>query len=159
MHRYRFSLFGLFVFVTLVAVGCAAICDPSPLWCATTLGLLLTSLLASLILVLYANKKSRPFWVGYAVVGWLTVILHGAESIVESNRLTPALPTTLVLELAADARPLTYSNRRPSAEARERFVDIGNALFSFTFAFLGGAFARHAYLRREWLAKNPDNEK
>ena len=78
MRSIRFSIKGLLLSVTLVAVGTVALLNASPLWSSVVVSITLLVLLTSLLAVLYDRDEARSFWAG----SWL----------VSSTRCRPWIP-------------------------------------------------------------------
>ena len=119
---------------------------PSPFWWGLVMAMFLASLFVSILAAIYGATHSRPFWIGYAIVGCTTAFLHGTDTRDFGGRTTPHLPTTLLMEVAADYHGFRLNQDRWTqriGEARERLIDIGHAAFSIIFGLLGGAFGRY----------------
>ncbi len=72
---WRFSLKQLLLATALVAVGCVALRSANTTWVGVMFGLTWLALAASLLLALYRDGPSRAFWVGFAALGWLYLLL------------------------------------------------------------------------------------
>jgi hypothetical protein len=72
---WRFTLRQLLVWVALVAVGCVALRSANTTWVSSLLGLTLLALAASLLLALYREGSGRAYWIGFATLGWLYVLV------------------------------------------------------------------------------------
>ena len=75
MTRFRFSLLGLAVGTAAIAVVCAALVNASVLISRLVWGASLLCLTFALLCALLAAPVRRGFWVGFAVVGWLYVLI------------------------------------------------------------------------------------
>jgi hypothetical protein len=67
----RFSLAGLFAIVSISALGCAAVVNPTDLWRQVTVTLIVAALLAATVAVFFAADRLRGFTGGFAIAGWL----------------------------------------------------------------------------------------
>jgi hypothetical protein len=76
---WRFSLKQLLIWMALIAVGCVALRSANTTWVSSLLGLTLLILGASLLFALYRDGQSRAYWIGFAMIGWLylVVLLYG----------------------------------------------------------------------------------
>ncbi len=72
---WRFSLKQLLLATALVAVGCVALRNANTTWVGAMVGLTWIALAASLLLAVYRDGQLRAFWVGFAVAGWLYLVL------------------------------------------------------------------------------------
>lgn len=67
---WRFSLLGLFGVVGIVAIACAALTNPTPLWaCVVETGVLAT-LTYGVLAAVFRREARRAFWIGLSIVGW-----------------------------------------------------------------------------------------
>jgi len=72
---FRFSIRQLLLGTTLVAVACVALRSASPAWVAALLGLMLLVLTAAVPLAIFRQGAQRAFWFGFALFGWLYILL------------------------------------------------------------------------------------
>jgi hypothetical protein len=72
---FQFSIRGLLVAVTFLAVGIAALINANGIWLGLSWGLVLYALTAAVLLVGYRRNEPRAFWLGFAVFGWLYLAL------------------------------------------------------------------------------------
>jgi hypothetical protein len=72
---FRFSIRQLLLGTTLVAVACVALRSASPIWVAVLLGLTLLLLAAAVPLATFRQGTDRAWWFGFALFGWLYVLL------------------------------------------------------------------------------------
>jgi hypothetical protein len=66
----RTSIAGLLALMIPIAVGLAALTDPSPFWSGAVLVLTLTMLFSSIVGAIYRRGGRRASWLGFAVFGW-----------------------------------------------------------------------------------------
>src|SRR5438105_1730532 len=69
-QRFRFSLLALFGFVASVALGCAALTNPSEFWNALIGSAALVYLLLAPLGAFFCRNANRAFWAAFAVVAW-----------------------------------------------------------------------------------------
>lgn len=72
---WRFSLKQLLIWMALFGVACVALRSANTTWVSSLLGLTLLILGASLLFALYRDGQSRAYWIGFAMLGWLYVIV------------------------------------------------------------------------------------
>jgi hypothetical protein len=72
---WRFSLKQLLLATAIVALGCVALRNANATWVAAMFGLAWLALAASLLLALYREGPIRAFWIGFATLGWLYMLL------------------------------------------------------------------------------------
>jgi hypothetical protein len=73
----RFSIRQLFVWTALVALACVALRNASPIWVASLLSLTLLVLTVAVPLAIFRNERSRAFWIGFALFGWIYALVLG----------------------------------------------------------------------------------
>ena len=106
MMRLRFSLVGLAGMVALAALSCAALVNASP-WIASIAWTIVVLLLVfgSIAAVLSVSAR-RPFWIGFALAGWLyALVTTGALG----GQNGSTMLTARLLHLAAAAMPQAQS--------------------------------------------------
>jgi hypothetical protein len=72
---FRFSIRQLLLGTALVAVACVALRSASPLWVAALLGLTLLLFAAAVPLAVFRQGTDRAYWFGFALFGWLYMLL------------------------------------------------------------------------------------
>ncbi len=117
---FRFSIRQLLLGTALVAVACVALRSASPTWVAALLGLMLLALTAAVPLALFRQGADRAWWFGFALFGWLYLLLLGYSwgldpNTSQSNPLRPySLATAQISSSgymrihAASPAPITY---------------------------------------------------
>lgn len=73
--QWRYSLKQLFAWMALFALGCVALRSANTTWVSAMLGLTLLTLAASLLFALYREGRDRAYWIGFATIGWLYVLV------------------------------------------------------------------------------------
>ncbi len=71
MKRFRFSVAGLMAVILLLAVGMAALRDPTTLWARAIFTAAVTLFAASLLGAMIHRGIPRFSWAGLAVFGWV----------------------------------------------------------------------------------------
>jgi hypothetical protein len=107
----RFSIAGLLVTVGICAFGLTCLLNASTSWAAATFSIILGMLVVALIGIVYRTGERRSFWVGFAICGWLYMVLTTGPWFVD--RIGPRLVTTNLLDWAYPW--LIPEKRRPSA--------------------------------------------
>ena len=75
MFRFRFSLLHFLIVITLLAVGLGALASGSRLASSGAYTLFLGLIGLALAGALLVRGESRPFWIGFAVFGWMYFLL------------------------------------------------------------------------------------
>ena len=75
MGRWNFGLQQLFLLMAVIALGLVALRSATMTWVAGMLGLALAVLTASVLLVIFRRGRQRAFWIGFATVGWIYLLL------------------------------------------------------------------------------------
>ena len=68
---FQFSIRGLLIGVTIVAVGIAALLNANDWWEAAVFGGTIFCLAIAVLLAVYRQGQQRAFWLGFSVLGWL----------------------------------------------------------------------------------------
>ena len=76
MHRVRFSLASLIALIVIVAVGCAALRNPSYLVASALLMVTMVILLLGIVGVVYSTGQGRAFLLGFVLFGWAHLLLR-----------------------------------------------------------------------------------
>jgi hypothetical protein len=106
---WRFSLKQLLLAMAYVALGCVALRSANTTWVGAMVGLTWIALAASLLLAMYRDGQDRAFWVGFAVAGWLYLLLPVFGWSFMSNLQGNTVITTRISHWAYDwlyAQPL-----------------------------------------------------
>jgi hypothetical protein len=174
MTRLRFSLLGLAGFVTAAAVGCAALIRASATIASAATTVLVVALSLSAVAALAGGPRRRGFWIGFAVCGWLYVlVIFGPLADSVGNTL---LTTTLLYRASAvmpgsqpPPRQIKHVVTMPDDGSTEligvdftfvsppdpassgyalQFRQIGQVLCTLLLACLGGVMGQVLYARR-----------
>jgi hypothetical protein len=140
MERFRFSLLGLFGFLTLVALGFAALSQANRAWQVATTATMVVVLAGSALLATLGAGATKAFCTGFVVVAWTYIfcsVLFGTGD--------DLMPTNLALNWYLDAR---YGENVQSA-ARAAADHIGALLTIAALGLIGGLAGRQLYFRRE----------
>jgi hypothetical protein len=154
MPRFRFSLLALFGCVTVAAIACAALINPTKAWCSGVITSVFVLLFFAVLSVIYGSEQRRAFWVGFAVVGWGYILMH---AFLGHLQIAGYLATSQLLTMTVGIEPelSPYSNL-VDPEAAEHVLErmaIGHALWMLALGFVGGIVARYLYLRREAIMR------
>lgn len=118
---FQFSIRGLFLGVTILSVGIAALLNANGWWEAAAWGGTIFFLAIAIMLAIYRQAERRAFWLGFTLLGWLYLAvliyswMHYANpQYARSDPLTQSsLLTTRLSQLAYSAM-LPESKRQPS---------------------------------------------
>lgn len=94
MTRPKISIANLLLVILVIALGLAAIKSGSPGWAGGLLSLAFFALFASLMAVVLTRGPRRIYWIGFAFLGWMYVLLTLHPTLNErvgSNLLAPCL--------------------------------------------------------------------
>ena len=122
MVSWRFSLARLLCTISLVAVACAALAQPTPLWATITSSSAVAILFYAVLAAIYRSGAQRALWLGMAVVGWSyfvlfvtlgddwpfasSVLLEWLEDVQSDAWLANAMPSQPALIPASAINPL-----------------------------------------------------
>jgi hypothetical protein len=148
MPRFRSSLLALFGFVTVVAVGCAALVNPTDIWAIAVVTSTVAILTFGVLAAIFGFGETRAFWSGFSIVGWGHIVL---SLILDGTYLGSHLATLRVLEAAFEQQIESTGmlGNTTLIAPDEHAMSIGIALWSLLLGFLAGLVARHLYLWRE----------
>jgi hypothetical protein len=76
MRTSRRSIAALMALVVLIAVGMAGLSRPSRLWAAVLFSGVTAALTVALLVALLGRGRTRAFWTGFAVGGWVYLTLQ-----------------------------------------------------------------------------------
>lgn len=77
---WRFSLLTLLGLIAVVAVACAALTNPTPLWACVVETGVLAMLTYGVLASVFQREVRRAFWIGLSIVGWGYVLLAAGRS-------------------------------------------------------------------------------
>ncbi len=153
----KFSLASLLFLVLIAALGCAALVNANDTWRQSMVTLVLSVLLIATLAA--AVNRSRAFALGFAVAGWIYLLLVFIPVVdLRDDLLTDKgvrwLYTAIHDEVAhesnqwsvtsiPDGRTLATAFIKPKTQTVQfkNFADIGHALWGLLVACLGGAVA------------------
>lgn len=142
MKPPRNSIAGLMAVVVLVAVGFAALKNPSEIWASCLFSLTVGLLLLALLGVAFGSGDRRMFWAGFSVFGWgyliLALLTHAFEA---------SLPTTLLIQDLHQRWNGTHAliaslNGTDSHDMDAAFFQSGRSLATLLVALLGTVLVR-----------------
>lgn len=81
----RFSIRQLLAATALVALGCFALLNASPIVAAAMMSAVAVLLLAAVVLSIYRTGDKRAFWIGFALFGWAYLLLCYGPILTENN--------------------------------------------------------------------------
>jgi hypothetical protein len=151
-RRGRIRIATFMAIIAGLAVAMAALRDPALLWVAIAGSLAFAGLIVATIGSAVAARH-RPFWVGYAIAGWVYLALALGPWF--SDHVRPALMTNFLLDWLWDQRfprasstliPTAGTPRPPFGFDYQRFQWVGHSLSDILHALAGG-------LAGVWLAR------
>jgi len=172
MDRAQLSLADLMAAVLFIALGLAALLNPTALW-ASALFMLTVALLSAAILGAIACRgKTRMTWAGVAIFGWIYLGIAFGPLPNGNGTTIPALPTMVVYEYTlhnnlvpqskAAYKDVIFNNTNQAESLLDKatltgkprvFVDVMHlkrvvhSLGAVIFAFIGGIVGRVLYSR------------
>jgi hypothetical protein len=87
MPKLRFNIASLLVVIVVLGVGFAALREASDLWECGLFTVTIGVLLISILLAVHRHESKRTFWLGFALFGWVYLVLTLVPSI-ESRLIT-----------------------------------------------------------------------
>jgi hypothetical protein len=158
MSKPRFSLKTVLGVVTLAAVGCAALANPTELWASVVFSATLLVFFCATVAA-FSRRAAIPF----AVFGWgyLALILWpGSETNILPNLVTSKLLVYVeelhhiedAVMISAGDNPFAYWSTGPEFRTDwegSPFIRIGHSLFALSFATVGGMVAGWLSSRRD----------
>jgi len=97
MRLTRFSIGGLMGLVLVIALGLVGLKQANTIWASTFFTVTLVALVISVLNAIQTRERSRVFWVGFAVSGWIYFLCaFGLGS--ESGAATPQVLTEKLLD-------------------------------------------------------------
>ena len=153
MRRLRLSIAQIMLLVLGIALAIGALRSPSPLLARVTWTATAALLCGSVIAAILRHEQRRAFWVGFAVFGWVhLVLIFELYQFGSSTPKYPSLPSLLTLDLIEYLRnyvppPRTTFltgtlsiNGFPYLE----FEQIARLLVTLFVAWIGGGLSRLA---------------
>ena len=95
--RPRISIAALMGFVCIFGVGLAAFRYPSKLWASFLISITLSAMVFGTLGALFHRGSPQKFWAGYALCGWLYLLVHFGPWF--NEEMSPFMFTTACLDL------------------------------------------------------------
>jgi hypothetical protein len=122
----------MFLWTAAIALGLVALRSASPTWVAAMMGLALALLTLSALLVVFRRGQERAYWIGYATVGWLYVLLLVMNPVADLNN--PVHRENLVTQrLSGSAYHWLYDKAFEEYYASTSNNSANRSTFSFYF--------------------------
>ena len=185
MKRTRFSIAGLMGFVVIVALGFGGLKEATPMWASACFTVAFVGLIAGSLIAFQARGRSRAFWTGFAVSGWIyfaSMFAIGSPPRVNAppllielllDRMEPMIhPPFITSVLTSTATPITATTSiptLPTAPPAAPFIvsfntaplnyrQVGHSLAALLVGYLGGSFSVFIAARRGRGEAIPDEE-
>ena len=91
MRHIRFNIASLLGVILVLGVGFAAVRESSDLWESGIFTLAIATLLISILMAVHRTESRRAFWIGFALFGWIRMVLSLVPSIESRLMTTKAL--------------------------------------------------------------------
>jgi hypothetical protein len=165
MKKYRISIADLMAFILLVAVGFAALKNPTEPVASATFSLTMVMLLLALVGVGFRRGDKQLFWAGFATFGWGTLAFDLSTGALIPPRLFSSLliahltrfmpisePSNIQMgvSITGFASTVTGSFAGSNPFAFMPFFQIGHSIAVLMIALLGTMLVR-IFARREDL--------
>ncbi len=160
MRRFRFTIGTLMGVVLVLAIGFAALKNVNTTWAGVMVLLTCGALGLAMMGAVLRREATRAWWIGFAVFGWgylgLALWSYSASDL-------PELPTTILLEAIVPKyrwappshyRGTTFSGCVQGPVDPSPF-QIGQCLWTFLVALLGGVLARAVFVSHAGRSVNP----
>jgi len=130
MRLPRLSIARLMGFVLVAALGLVGLMRPDPLWASLTFTAAVVVLVAAILNAAFGPGRSRPFWVGFAVAGWLYLVVTFGQS-PDGTGPPPLIVTHAIARFQAIVHPLPGGNAgTPFSLTQANNVTIGPTFYS-----------------------------
>src|SRR5689334_15447370 len=96
MRRPVITIASLMGAIALIGVALAALRSPTQLWAGITLSASLAAVTLAVLAAVYRRGRSRAFWVGFSVCGWVYLTLHLGPWF--EHHIGPTLASTAALD-------------------------------------------------------------
>jgi hypothetical protein len=113
MKSFRFHLGTLVILVLLIGVGIAALRESNEIWDSGIFSVTFGVLLVSILLAIHRTERRRAFWLGFALFGWIYLVLTLMPSI------EPRLITTTALTFLDSSMPRSSPAGFPDIDYNE----------------------------------------
>ena len=124
MSRFRFSIAGFFVVLTLVAFGLAATVSQSELAGSAAYTLFLSILCLSIAGAALRPMPARAFWLGFALFGWMYFLVEFETEVPVPQQTN--LTRSLFLLSGASSTSSSQPSGRPRLITRHLLTFIGD---------------------------------
>ena len=153
----QFSLRTLLLVAVVVAIGCAALVQPTEIWRQAVVTMTVLILLISTLAAIFGQGSLRATAGGFAVAGWMYFLLAFSPSLnIREHLLTGNVLETLDKVIHGESKsdvtffwtgsqlaPSGNSTIRlwPSTSRNNDFHNIGHALWALVFGMVGSFVA------------------
>ncbi len=124
-YRPRFSIAALMGFVLAFGVGLAAFRYPSKIWASFLISIALGAMVVALLGAVFHRGLPQKFWAGYAITGWLYLLMVFGPWFV--REVAPYLFTTACLDLIYPHVAAVEQNANVAATTPSRQLYYGLA--------------------------------
>ena len=164
--KFRFSIFGLMAVVVLAAIGLAALRSPTELWASAIFTVMVGLLGYALLGTMFGRAPKRKSWAGFAVFGWVYLILvFDIFSAKVQVKPPPLLPVGLLASMDSRLNPqvvmtwqdgggslsyINYSGPMPVLGSNSvALYHIAHSLVTLVVALVGSVMAGIVAAREE----------
>jgi hypothetical protein len=119
MRQFRFSVAALMAVIVLLAVGMAALRDPTTLWASAIFTAAVTLFAASVIGAMAHRGGTRLSWAGMSIFGWIYLIISFGPWPGNAVEPPPLLPSCLLDHF----QDYIVSDGKTPYTTEERYID------------------------------------
>ena len=149
--RFQFSLKGLLLTLTCVAVACIALRYATTMWSCIMNTIVVSLLLFAILGAIFGRGDQRVFWSGFALFGWTFFYVaisswSGDPVVVAPTKFLWAYLEPIIHQQDLEgwgwqSLPDTGFGQKLMQQSPRYFREVGDALASLIVAFLGGWIA------------------
>jgi hypothetical protein len=103
MRSWKLSISALMSVVLFTGIGFAALSHPTRLWAALLLNLAGAISTVAILPALFARGPRRAFWAGFAIAGWISLIMNSGSYVGADSETLPNAALDILYSLTGPA--------------------------------------------------------